>query len=172
MKGFTNLSQNFAVITCPIMAFGRARAKFAACSRLNTLLSLTAFGWLVILIISAASATSITQKRFFLFAQQALPCSNYIRPGKTLSWVLLQKNNQVISQGIFQNIQVQNNGNWSAEQINSAQNNTIQPVSGNFNGSNFTLVHPQSRETWIGSCSAIGINGTINNDSERRFRIF
>lgn len=169
MKEAINLIQNFAFLR----AFGRG-AKLTSGSRLHALLSLTA-GWLVISIVSAATGTSITEKgarSFLLLAQQALPCSNYIRSGKTLSWVLLQKNNQVISQGKLQNIQVQNNGNWLAEQINTAQNNTIQPVSGNFNGSNFTLVNPQSRETWIGTCSAIGINGTINNDNERRFRIF
>lgn len=164
MKYATNLSQNFAVLK---------KAKIAAGKRLHILLSLTA-GWLFISIISAATGTSITQKgeRSFLLAQQALPCNNYILPGKTLSWVLLQKNNQVISRGKLQNIQVQNNGNWLAEQINNAQKNIIQPVNGNFNGSNFTLVNPQSREIWIGTCSTIGINGTINNDNERRFRIF
>ncbi len=177
MNALTDLSQTFAAILCParmLFASGLSSSTVPARSTLHAIISLLAFGWQVPSAISAAPAAPTSQQgdRSFSIAQQAFPCSNYIRPGGTLSWALLQKGNQVISQGKLQNIQVQSDGNWSAEQLNPAQNNSIQPVSGNFNGYNFTLLHPQSSETWRGSCSATGINGTINNDSNRGFRIF
>lgn len=130
---------------------------------------------LLLLIFSIGSLKIL--KNFTSLSQTNLPlldnCSTFFREENVLTWKIKNYGKP----GNIGTLEIKTvdptKGKWEGNQINETNNNTKTKMTGTFNRSTMSLIHPSGVEKWIGICKNRKIKGSIKTtyDSQLTFEM-
>lgn len=88
-------------------------------------------------------------------------CSDLLREGNTLNWKIRNYGKL----GNIGTLRIRNvdsaTGEWIGEQITETKDDIKNRVTGTFNDSTMSLLHPNGAERWFGTCHSRKIEGSI-----------
>ena len=132
---------------------------------------------ILLLLLIFSTCGLLLLKNFTGLLQTNLPlsnnCSAFFREDNILTWKI-RNHGKPGNMGTLEIRDIDSGtGKWDGDQINKTKNNIKTRITGTFNSSNMSLLHPSGVERWIGICKNRKIEGSIKTtyDSQLTFEM-